>query len=64
MNDHEFADEIRRIGDNLVAEFRKLADEEEARIQALEDSRTDTIRRVASAEKRLRTLESEVPPSV
>jgi len=56
-------DEIEQMGANLVAEFRRIADESEARLQAVEGEHSQNLRALASLEDRVHALETRLPPS-
>ena len=55
--------EIRRLGDNLVSEFRRIADESEARVQAVEVAHAQNLKALNSLETRVGTLERQDPRS-
>ena len=56
-------EEIEQIGANLVAEFRRIAEESEARIQAIEKIHAGNLRTLATLEDRASEVETRIPPS-
>jgi hypothetical protein len=57
-------DEIQQMGANLVSEFRRIADESEARMQAVEEAHSHNLQTLASLEDRVQALDTRRPPSV
>jgi hypothetical protein len=56
-------EEIQLMGANLVSEFRRIADESESRVQAIEKAHSQNIQTMASVEDRVLALETRNPPS-
>ncbi len=56
-------EEIQQRGANLVAEFRRIADENEARIQAIEKTHSRNLQTLATLEDRVSAVETRIPPS-
>ena len=56
-------EEIQQIGANLVSEFRRIADESESRVQAIEKAHSQNVQTLASVEDRVLALETGIAPS-
>jgi two-component sensor histidine kinase len=55
-------EEIQQIGANLVSEFRRIADESESRVQAIEMAHSQNVQTLDSVDRVL-ALETRIPPS-
>jgi len=56
-------EEIEQMGANLVTEFRRIAEESEARMQAIEKVHSDNLQTLATLEGRVSAVENRIPPS-
>jgi hypothetical protein len=56
-------EEIEQIGANLVNEFRRIAEESESRIQAIEKIHSNNLQTLANLEDRVSAVETRIPPS-
>ena len=56
-------EEIQEIGANLVSEFRRIADESESRVQAIEKAHSQNVQTLAAMEDRVQTLETRLRPN-
>jgi hypothetical protein len=56
-------EEIQQMGAILVSEFRRIAEDSETQVQAIEKAHSQDVQTLASIEDRALALETRLPPS-